>query len=79
MKPRSLARRFGAFCFSRAKQSETQAALDAALTQPQSFSVDGMQVTNQSVSNLIALEEQRAKKAGNAFGFRICSFKPPEQ
>ena len=55
-----------------------EALIEAKLSGAQSFTIDGLSVTQYSLDTLMELRKQLKREAGSAFGFRMQPLKPPE-
>ena len=58
--------------------AKVETAIEALLSGAQSFTIDGMSVTQNSMDSLMKMRTQLKNESGNAFGFRMRPLKPPE-
>ena len=57
--------------------AKVETAIEALLSGAQSFTIDGMSVTQNSMDSLMKMRKDLKNEAGNAFGFRMRPLKPP--
>jgi len=58
--------------------AKVETAIEALLSGAQSFTIDGMSVTQNSMDSLMKMRKQLKSESGNAFGFSMSPLKPPE-
>jgi len=57
--------------------AKVETAIEALLSGAQSFTIDGMSVTQNSMDSLMKMRKDLKNEAGSAFGFRMRPLKPP--